>query len=195
MTSYITLGFVCLFTLGYADCGCNSTDINQTYPCACQDYQGYRICDQAFNTGINYTLGLATLLRPLLDDYYYTYFTSNMNFAFSGVYCTGIPTCWVDNSTDTCRQDNYYAECNIIKNIVSTLSEQSSQVFFDSNIRKIISDQTQRVNVSISCDSLNQNYIIVNNNVKNTNSSKNKYEISIYSVLLTLSNLIFFYYF
>ena len=194
MTVSKTLIFCCLIAIACADCSCNSTDINQTWPCACQDIEGYKICKQSHDTAINYTNTLISLVKPYLDDYYYAYFASNLELSFPAVYCTGITTCYVDSSNDTCRRNYYYADCNMIKNIVSTMSEQSSKVFFDKNIKKIISDETLRINVSISCDFLNQNSITVNNNIKNTNSS-NTTKISIHIVLISLLNFLVFVFF
>jgi len=157
-----------LIALVSANCSCNSTNINQIYPCACQDYEGYQICKQAYNTAINYTNTLSNLVKPHLHDYDYINLKNNMALSFSGFYCTSVPTCYVNSSIETCKKNTYYYECNLFQNLVLDIGNESSEYFIDTNIKNIIKNLNSQINVVINCNTVNKNYIIVNSISKDT---------------------------
>ncbi len=178
-----------------AFCTCNTTDPIITYPCTCADYESYKICNQAYKTALNYTMLLANLVRPYLDDYYYMVYSGNLQYSLPVGYCLGIVDCSVSSANETCRRENMFSDCTTIKEIIPAMSNYAYASFIDSNIKKIIDDVVSGIVVNIDCETPNHNFITnidyyeLPNQINGTNrinGTSTRQEINIYFLPLVM---------
>lgn len=177
--------FLSIITISHADCMCNSTV--QTYPCECQDLESYEICKQAHNTVINYTNIISDLVKPYIDNYYYEIYKYNLKLFINGFYCIGSSTCFVNSSRESCKKKLYYYDCNLMQNTVVSMSNTSSALFVDTDVRNLINNINSKINVSINCNELDKNYIYISklqNNYIRNNSIKNIINLVHYALLI-----------
>lgn len=175
-----------LLTLSYGFCTCNLT-----YPCYREDIEGYEICNQAVKTSNAYINTLSNLARIYLDSYHYRVYTNDLKNYNMSNYCTGISSCFIENFNESCKGDNFYYDCELIKNFLPLISNYSSYLFIDNDIKNTIDKFSSGVLVIIDCNQKNHNSISIIEDYPSkinftNNSFSNKYNLIYITIFLFL---------
>lgn len=186
LTIFLCIIYLCISVNAY--CICNTTNI---YPCSCRDIEGYTICKESYKTGLNYTNTLTKIIKPFLDENNYNVYTNNLKLLLPNIYCYGLPTCQINLPDYSCKNEEYYYDCEIIKEIVTGISYLSSYTIIDNDIKKIIENINSKITVIINCNALNHNKIIVSNINSVNHSNKNKINYMVVYILFIAMIILF----
>jgi hypothetical protein len=192
----LTLAYIIVGTQAYCTCDVQY-DNDTVIPCECNDIDSYNFCHNATLTYIQYATVLKHTLISKLDTNNYNIFSQTINYIlpYEG-YCYGSATCKVmDHSTnDTCISQTMYQSCVMLNsstnNYNNQIHNQINGLIFDKNVKNIIDNAINNIDIHIDCENKNNNYVIVNT-IKNNLRPNDAISLNI-TVMVLFANIFTF---